>query len=278
MSGTSENIPEELHVLAGEYVLGALEASEMRAVRRQAIIDPTLAAAIANWERRLAPLAATVPPLPPPDALWSRIEATIGPVADESAPAPAAAALPVRRFPAILPDEAPPARPPRQAWLPEAMPPPPPRRVWPWQAATVLSLALAAGVAALVLVPGLAFRANLPGLAERFAPQVAALMPADTPTPGFLAEARPDGTVLLTALAPVAVPAGKDLELWILPPGGTAPRSLGLLPARGRQVTLQAMPAAGTALMVSLEPPGGSPTGAPTGPVVYAGKLGQMRL
>jgi anti-sigma-K factor RskA len=27
------------------------------------------------------------------------------------------------------------------------------------------------------------------------------------------------------------------------------------------------------ALAVSVEPPGGSPTGAPTGPVVYAGKL-----
>jgi len=43
-------------------------------------------------------------------------------------------------------------------------------------------------------------------------------------------------------------------------------------------VTLAAMPASGTALLVSLEPPGGSPTGAPTGPVVYAGKLGQLRL
>jgi anti-sigma-K factor RskA len=33
------------------------------------------------------------------------------------------------------------------------------------------------------------------------------------------------------------------------------------------------MPANGTQLLISLEPLGGSPSGAPTGPVVYAGML-----
>jgi anti-sigma-K factor RskA len=107
----------------------------------------------------------------------------------------------------------------------------------------------------------------------------------DTPDParvagrvaGFLAATWPDGTVVLTAFAPVAVPGGKTLELWIQPPDAKAPRSLGLLPAAGREVLLPTMPADGTALSVSLEPPGGSPTGAPTGRVVYAGTLRQMQ-
>ena len=63
------------------------------------------------------------------------------------------------------------------------------------------------------------------------------------------------------------------------PEGGGNPRSLGLLKADGvtvldRRRLPPALLAGGTALLaVSVEPPGGSPTGVPTGPVVYAGKL-----
>ncbi len=59
------------------------------------------------------------------------------------------------------------------------------------------------------------------------------------------------------------------------PPGAKAPMSLGVLPASGRQVALPGTPPAGTALSVTLEAAGGSPTGAPTGRVVYAGTLRQ---
>jgi anti-sigma-K factor RskA len=104
MTVSTQDIPEELHVLAGEYVLGALDAGEMRAVRRQAMVDPTLAAAIVGWEQRLAPLARAVPAMPPPDALWARIEETIAPMPDEfveDEPAPAAA--PRVRLATLLP-------------------------------------------------------------------------------------------------------------------------------------------------------------------------------
>lgn len=68
-------------------------------------------------------------------------------------------------------------------------------------------------------------------------------------------------------------PAGRDYELWALPTGG-APVSLGLLPAgrtleralSGRQ---RAALAQARQVAVSLEPRGGSSTGAPTGPVVH---------
>jgi anti-sigma-K factor RskA len=125
-------------------------------------------------------------------------------------------------------------------------------------------------------VPSLALRLHLPRPGLLAEPRIATLMPPDGRAPGFLAEARPDGSVVLTALATVPVPQGRDLELWILPPGAKAPASLGVLPASGRRVVLSRMPAAGTQLMVSVEPPGGSPTGAPTGPVAYAGSLAQL--
>jgi anti-sigma-K factor RskA len=168
----------------------------------------------------------------------------------------------------------------RESLLPEPANDSEPRRraVWPWQAATAASMAFAAGVLLFALVPGLAPEAHKQLLADRYSPRVAAIVPADGRTSGFLAEARSDGTVVLTALAPVQVPSGKALELWILPPGQTVPKSLGVLAANGTKVTLPEIPATGTQLMVSLEPPTGSPSGQPTGPVLFAGQLVQMRL
>jgi anti-sigma-K factor RskA len=67
-------------------------------------------------------------------------------------------------------------------------------------------------------------------------------------------------------------------ELWALPGSGAAPVSLGLMPKTGRS-TLQLNDAQRLALSrskqiaISLEPPGGSPTGAPTGPVLFVAAI-----
>jgi anti-sigma-K factor RskA len=68
---------------------------------------------------------------------------------------------------------------------------------------------------------------------------------------------------------------GKSLELWALPAGG-APKSLGVVPADARAMLRLAAPvgtslAGVPALAVTLEPRGGSPSGAPTGPVLFSG-------
>jgi anti-sigma-K factor RskA len=73
-------------------------------------------------------------------------------------------------------------------------------------------------------------------------------------------------------------PSGRDYELWALPKDG-APVSLGVLPYRGgslqRALTAAQQQALAGArqLAVSLEPPGGSPTGQPTGAIVYVVEL-----
>jgi anti-sigma-K factor RskA len=75
-----------------------------------------------------------------------------------------------------------------------------------------------------------------------------------------------------------AAPAGHDYELWALPKGA-APVSLGLLPyrhnAERRTLTLRQQQALANAtqLAVSVEPSGGSPTGQPTGAVVFVAPL-----
>ncbi len=88
---------------------------------------------------------------------------------------------------------------------------------------------------------------------------------------------RGDRTMIVKAVGAAPVPPDKSLELWMLP-DGAAPRSLGVIPAAGvGRVTLPAVPdvalANVPALAVSLEQSGGSPTGAPQGPVLYTGRV-----
>jgi anti-sigma-K factor RskA len=297
MSGARPETPEELEMLAGEYVLGVLASAEMRAADRQATDDPRLAREIAGWERRLAPMLTAVAEVAPPDALWTRIQhAKSAPVEQrqEARPPPRLTVVPPAARPRVEP-----------AWPRQAAR----RRVWPWQVATAASLALAAALAAFIVVPArtlppiqamagareISLLAVLtqpesrgdtrPDTAPQMAtdtgigrlveppPDVADPAPAAGRPTGFLAATWPDGTVVLTALAPMQIAAGKALELWIQPPDAAAPRSLGVLPAAGRQMILPAIPAAGSVLSVSLEPAGGSTTGAPSGRVVYAGTL-----
>ena len=71
---------------------------------------------------------------------------------------------------------------------------------------------------------------------------------------------------------PVRVP-----ELWLIPSGGK-PLPLGVLTAdRATQIAIPPafadQASRDAVLAVSLEPPGGSPTGQPTGPIIGSGKL-----
>jgi anti-sigma-K factor RskA len=87
------------------------------------------------------------------------------------------------------------------------------------------------------------------------------------------------GTV---AIVPAAfrADATRVPELWLIPPDGR-PRPVGLLRADAPVTLTLSGDLAGLAknnavLAVSLEPPGGSTTGLPTGPVVGSGKLTKL--
>jgi anti-sigma-K factor RskA len=174
----------------------------------------------------------------------------------------------------VLPPQAPPPRvwraiearlwpaPPAQPWW---------QRLGPWR--------VLAGTAT-VAVAGLAVLLASPPPAQ--APVVVVLQGtgADAAVAGsIVAGLSGDGRAIVTrTLTPVSLAADRVLELWSVPPQG-APRSLGLISANGATVLPRGrLPASllggGTAaLAVSIEPPGGSPTGAPTGPVVFAGSI-----
>ncbi len=80
MSGPSGDTPTpgDRDLDAAEYVMGLLSASEARAIAAQALVDPAVSASIVAWQRRLGPLAETVPSQMPPPSVWARLEIAAG--------------------------------------------------------------------------------------------------------------------------------------------------------------------------------------------------------
>jgi len=158
------------------------------------------------------------------------------------------------------------------------------QRLWPQEAGPRWwqRLALWRGVSAFATVATLALAVALVVPPAAQPPVVVVLQGTGGAAQGintFVASVSADGRALVTKpLMNVSLEANRVLELWSVPPQG-APRSLGLISASGATVVPrgklpEALLKGGTAaLAVSLEPPGGSPTGVPTGPVLYAGKL-----
>lgn len=114
---------------------------------------------------------------------------------------------------------------------------------------------------------------------------------APSPAPGYLAvistaQGQPRWLITvhprtrrvdMKALADNTPPPGKSYELWMLP-GNGEPIAMGLMNSTGsaneivNAETIGAITGA-KGLAISVEPEGGSPTGQPTGPVVYVAPL-----
>lgn len=232
--------PELANRLAAEYALGTMRGGARRRMETLMSAHPTLRRAVAYWEDELLQLGPTAQPQTPSDEVWRRIEARLF---QDS-----------RAHVAEAPVES-------GSW---------------WR-----SLSLWRGWSAMATVAALAMFMVLRQEAPPAAPMVIVLQanPQASGQPfavqaSFVASLSADGKALvLKPIDNVAVSAGRALELWSLPAAG-APRSLGLVQADRTTTLLKtSLPAGTTALAVSVEPEGGSPTGTPTGPVVSVGKL-----
>jgi len=172
----------------------------------------------------------------------------------------------------------------RLAPMAEAIPPvAPPPRLWqgienrlenarkPFSFWKTLGL-VASGAAAALLAVAVLLPPQRAGISPSY---IAVLSDPKTNHPVLVATAERGEMVLrVNTLDPAIHVAGRSLELWALP-RGAQPRSLGLV--SDQKTTLRLAAAADQslgdvpALAVSLEPQGGSPTGQPTGPVLYTG-------
>ncbi len=234
MNQSRPDRPARLDALAAEFALGTLRGRARRRLARIAQTDTTVAAAIRGWEQRLSPLAEAAPPITPPLRVWRVVALRLG----------------------LAPEWPPVAGP----WW---------TRVGFWRGTAVASLAAATGLG----VSLLGARPDVP------APPLVVVLAGPDARPALIATlARDSRTMTVKAVGGAPVPPDKSLELWMLPEGGAAPRSLGVLPAAGvARVALPARPdvafADVPALAASLEPAGGSPTGAPQGPMLYTGRI-----
>jgi anti-sigma-K factor RskA len=70
MPGAVTEELDESEALAAEYVLGTLDPAARAAVQQRLAGNGELARQVELWERRLAPLAAAVPPVEPPLTAW----------------------------------------------------------------------------------------------------------------------------------------------------------------------------------------------------------------
>ena len=226
-------LDEPLEEMAGEYVLGTLTAAER--LEAQALLSQNrdFAAAVDEWTKRLTPLLLAIPAVAPPRQLRDRVLASIGSGASSGSVVDLT------------------------------------RRVTFWRGVSLAASAIAAALALFILfkpTPQLA-----PGN------YVAVLQP-EGPGPAFVAAIDlKDGTISVKRLGTQAE-TGKTYELWAVGGGRAAPQSLGVIDASlkipaGQLGKVDPATLNETVFAISLEPQGGSPTGAPTGPVLYTGKL-----
>ncbi|WP_079418388.1 anti-sigma factor [Thiomonas intermedia] len=227
-----------LQRLAADWLTGGLSSAAQR--RAQLLLEqsPAFAQAVRDWRERFDAALLSSPQLGrPSESVWQGITARLGAIPEMPQSAVSGAA----------------------GW-----------GVHAWRRLSLLLggvavAAVAFSVVVLVQNPGQGSRAVAPV-------QMAALMHGEGGQAAVVTVQ--DSALTLTAVGAMTPPQGKSYQLWLLPTEG-APISLGVvaqgqtrypLPEAARAHLTQAK-----AFAVSVEPPGGSPTGLPTGAVIMVG-------
>lgn len=229
---------DDIEALGAEYVLGTLSREERAAVAERRAAEPALDAAIIAWERRLAPLADTVSPLAPPAGLYNKIRAQIGLSAH-------VVSLKAREQSLV-------------------------RRANRWRNATAGMSAIAASLFGVV-----GWQMHL---ADQVPTQYVAVLQAGKELPAFLLTVDTKANMFVISAMQKPAEPEKSYQLWLVHDDMPQPKSLGVFDKSEMDLRPMAEGKMHDMMMdgtyaVSVEPKGGSPTGEPTGPVVFSGKL-----
>ena len=226
--------PELRDKLAAEYVLGTLRGQARTRFQSLLRYEPDLRRRVGEWEARITPLALAAGEIAPPTRLWQALSRRIAGTARGAG--------------------------------------------WSASLAFWRGLAVTSTAFALIL-------ATFIGMAPRPEPPMAmvAVMNDDNGQPAMVVSWPPMKAMRDPHLRVKVVQehptmsAGTSWEMWMLPPGKAAPVSLGLITTDVDQVmklkpALAARMDGAWGVAMSIEPAGGSPTGAPTGSVIFKGQ------
>ncbi len=230
----------EMDMLAGDYVLGVLSPDEMREVEQKMTKMPALKTAIIAWQERMLPLNDTADPVAPTPLLWSKIQQQIAEPETNIVPfkQPVMQTKPKAGFANSLVN---------------------------WRSAAIGAIA-----ASLVLIAGTGLF-NRQSVPQRSA--VAVLLSADA-KPGAMVEIYPGNRTVVVPLGAIPVPSDRALQVWTLIDPAKGPLSIGLMTESVKadlRLEGQSEVREGQLYEISLEPRTGSPTGRPTGPVLFKG-------
>jgi anti-sigma-K factor RskA len=238
------NEPPSDDVLAGEFVLGVLDAVQRRQVQARLATDRAFAQRVEYWERRFAPLLADIEPVEAPAQVWSAVCRRLGWQEGESAEPGFWQSL---RF---------------------------------WRAATVLATVVAIAAIAFIADRSSTLAPVPVARVQQAEPGSKPVTPLthDDGTPGWLASVDAvRGTVLMVPVPAAPDPRGRVPELWLIP-AGKAPVSLGAVSiTRSHTVAVpdnaRAALVAGSTLAITLEPAAGIPHAAPSSAVIAKGTI-----
>ena len=218
--------------LAREYVLGTLSGRVRRRVQTLLRTEPGLRDAVTEWEQRLTPLAGALPEMAPPARVWEAVQLRLG-----------------HRVPAA-------------GWW---------NSVALWRGSAAVSALAALVLAIVLLAPAPVPPTMMVVVMEDLQSQAPAMTVAWEPGPQAPRRLR------VRVIGHAEMAPDTAWELWMLPGNDQPPVSLGLITTHEEQTVM--VPAslalkldAAWGLAMSVEPSGGSPSGAPTGPVLYAGQ------
>lgn len=227
--------------LAADYVMGTLRGPARRRFEALLLAHPALRNAVHDWQTRLGVLSADITPVAPSPQVWAGIQQRLFGAAT-------AASAPVQTL--------------TRWWQQLAL----------WQGWAALATVAAVGLGMLLQQPA---PVQPPIVVVMQSTDPALQQASDAVKTQFVASISGDGrSLVLKPIGGAKVTAQQALELWALPAQGKPPKSLGLIASDKATTVLRTSLLQGNdGFAVSIEPSGGSRTGAPTGPVISVGKL-----
>ena len=231
--------------LAIDYVLGMAEGADHERALRLIETDALFRALVMTWREKLGEMDQTAPEKAPVAMVWDDLEQALDMAPKRASIVPRPAVNQGSVFSNLWQNLG--------FWRPTA---------------------IAAGLAAVVLGGGLIREQARPPTQ----PVYVAVLQTGEGRAQAVVNAYADGTVTLVPIETIGVPQGRILEVWTLQSREQGPVSIGRMDqARTLKLDLKQLrrPDAGHLFEITVEPPGGSPTGRPTGPVLSKGLAGQ---